>query len=73
MRKRISSAKPAVKARIVISNKETGKHEVQVSMDGKNYISYKSGSGLTIDEAYKERMKIKGVYSLFNDIIDNRK
>ena len=73
MRKRISATLPVVKARIVISNKETGKHEVQVSVNGKNYVSYKSGSNLTIDEAYKERMKIKGAYSLINDIIDNKK
>jgi hypothetical protein len=71
MRKRISAARPAVKTRVVISNKETGEHEVQVSMDGKNYRPYKSG--LTLDAATKETTSINGHYTLWNKIIDNRK
>ena len=69
MRKRISAAKAAVKTRIQLS--EAGKHEVQVSMDGTNYRSYKTG--LTLDAAVKESTSIRGHYSLFNDIIDNKK
>ena len=69
MRKRISTAKAAVKTRIQLS--EAGKHEVQVSMDGTNYRSYKTG--LTLDAAIKETTSIRGHYSLWNDIIDKRK
>jgi hypothetical protein len=69
MRKRISTAKAAVKTRIQLS--EAGKHEVQVSMDGTNYRSYKTG--LTLDAAVKESTSIRGHYSLWNDIIDKRK
>ena len=69
MRKRISTAKAAVKTRIQLS--EAGKHEVQVSMDGTNYRSYKTG--LTFDAAVKETTSIRGHYSLWNDIIDKRK
>jgi hypothetical protein len=69
MRKRISTAKAAVKTRIQLS--EAGKHEVQVSMDGTNYRSYKTG--LTLDAAVKETTSIRGHYSLWNDIIDKRK
>jgi hypothetical protein len=69
MRKRISTAKAAVKTRIQLS--EAGKHEVQVSMDGTNYRSYKTG--LTLDAAVKESTSIRGHYTLWNDIIDKRK
>jgi hypothetical protein len=69
MRKRISTAKAAVKTRIQLS--EAGKHEVQVSMDGTNYRSYKTG--LTVDAAVKESTSIRGHYTLWNDIIDKRK
>ena len=69
MRKRIGTAKAAVKTRIQLS--EAGKHEVQVSMDGINYRTYKSG--LTLDAAAKETTSIRGHYSLWNDIIDKRK
>lgn len=69
MRKRISTAKAAVKTRIQLS--EAGKHEVLVSMDGTNYRPYKTG--LTLDNAVKEATSIRGHYSLWNDIIDKRK
>ena len=69
MRKRISTAKAAVKTRIQLS--EAGKHEVQVSMDGTNYRSYKTG--LTLDNAVKEATSIRGFLTLANDIIDKRK
>lgn len=69
MRKRISTAKAAVKTRIQLS--EAGKHEVLVSMDGTNYRTYKSG--LTLDAAVKESTSIRGHYTLWNDIIDKRK
>ena len=69
MRKRLGTAKAAVKTRIQLS--EAGKHEVQVSMDGTNYRTYKTG--LTLDDAVKETTSIRGHYSLWNDIIDKRK
>jgi hypothetical protein len=68
--RRISAARPAVKTQIVL-NKETNKHEVQVSMDGKNYRPYKSN--LTLDKAIKEATSIRGHLTLWNDIIDNKK
>jgi hypothetical protein len=70
MRKRISAARPAVKTQIVL-NKETNEHEVQVSMDGKDYRPYKSN--LTLDKAVKEATSIRGHLTLWNKIIDNRK
>ena len=71
MRRRIKSAAlPAVKTEIKV-NKETGKHEVHVSMDGKNYRQYKTG--LSIDAATKESQSLKGHFRLWNDIIDNKK
>jgi hypothetical protein len=70
MRKRISAARPAVKTQIVL-NKETNEHEVQVSMDGKNYHPYKTG--LSVDTAMKEATSIRGHLTLWNKIIDNKK